>query len=324
MSSYLNELVDWSAGMNQTEKTGGHRSVKQSSAKLPPIRNKIDIEQSIRASKEHKKAAQSPGAPHSGMPVVEELERFKRDNSAMPDYYKAWDKFGKKLDDEESDEAPKQAINPAPIPEKQLSAEEMLQRTSGAAPNMAIVVKGGLRKQVSVAEEFKQQGNSYFVSLEFSAAIDCYNKCLRAIESQASSDAKAENEMRKVVFSNRAQAYLKLKVYSKAFDDASAALLIDSAHVKSIGRRGTAAFYLARYKQAQADFVRGIQLEPQNKTFAEYLARTASKLQKVRAEAYEKLNRRVVFTDLSLMGFEDEAHTVPIIELHLDQDQFKA
>jgi tetratricopeptide (TPR) repeat protein len=27
------------------------------------------------------------------MPVVEELEQFKRDNSAMPDYYKAWDKF---------------------------------------------------------------------------------------------------------------------------------------------------------------------------------------------------------------------------------------
>jgi len=31
---------------------------------------------------------------------VPELEKYKRDNTAMPDYYKAWDKFGKALDDE--------------------------------------------------------------------------------------------------------------------------------------------------------------------------------------------------------------------------------
>jgi len=34
---------------------------------------------------------------------VPELEKFKRDNSAMPDYYKAWDKMGKVLEDEDSD-----------------------------------------------------------------------------------------------------------------------------------------------------------------------------------------------------------------------------
>jgi tetratricopeptide (TPR) repeat protein len=31
----------------------------------------------------------------------------------------------------------------------------MMQRTSGAAPNTSIVIKGGLRKQVTMAEEFK-------------------------------------------------------------------------------------------------------------------------------------------------------------------------
>jgi len=39
------------------------------------------------------------------MPNVPELEKFKRDNTAMPDYYKAWDKFAKlaeKDDDEEN------------------------------------------------------------------------------------------------------------------------------------------------------------------------------------------------------------------------------
>jgi hypothetical protein len=61
--------------------------------------------------------------------------------------------------------------------------------------------------------------------------------------------------MRKVVLSNRAQAYLKLKVYQKAYVDASDALAIDKTHVKSVGRRGTAAFYLKKYKEAQIDFL---------------------------------------------------------------------
>ena len=59
-------------------------------------------------------------------------------------------------------------------------------------------------------------------------------------------------------------------------------------------------------------------LEPSNKTFEEYLKKTLEKLQKCKVEAYEKMNRRVVFTDLSLLGFEDEAVTIPLVELHLD------
>lgn len=99
-----------------------------------------------------------------------------------------------------------------------------MQRTSGAAPNTSIVVKGGLRKQVSLAEEFKTQGNSYFVSLEYSKAIDCYTRCLKAIEDFPTQNRAADFEMKKIVLSNRSQAYIKMKVFQKAFDDANAAL----------------------------------------------------------------------------------------------------
>jgi tetratricopeptide (TPR) repeat protein len=156
------------------------------------------------------------------MPNVPELDKFKRDSTAMPDYYKAWDKFGKALDELDEDEV-EEAKNPTAVsaPQPQ-SAAEMMARTSGAAPNTSIVIKGGLRKPVSVAEEFKQQGNSYFVSLEYSKAIDCYNKCLRAID-----DYGGDLEIKKLVLSNRAQAYIKLKVYNKAYEDAQDALSID-------------------------------------------------------------------------------------------------
>lgn len=82
-------------------------------------------------------------------------------------------------------------------------AAEMMARTSGAKPNTTMVIKGGLRKQVSVAEEFKQQGNSYFISLEYTKAIDCYNKCLKAIEDYPSADKAKDAEMKKLVLSNR-------------------------------------------------------------------------------------------------------------------------
>lgn len=64
--------------------------------------------------------------------------------------------------------------------------------------------------------------------------------------------------MRKLALSNRAQAYLKLKVYQKAYDDADGAIYIDQNHVKSIGRRGTAAFYLKKYRFALEDFFRAL------------------------------------------------------------------
>lgn len=66
------------------------------------------------------------------------------------------------------------------------------------------MIKGGLRKQVTLAEEFKSQGNSYFISLEYSKAIDCYNKCLKACDDLPDNNVEQAQEMRKVVLSNRA------------------------------------------------------------------------------------------------------------------------
>jgi hypothetical protein len=42
------------------------------------------------------------------------------------------------------------------------------------------------------------------------------------------------------------------------------------------------------------------------------------KLQQLKTEAYDKMQRRVVFTDLSEMGFDEDSMFVPVQELHLD------
>ena len=67
----------------------------------------------------------------------------------MPDYYKAWDKIGRELEEAEaSDDSDNndtgdqfKAKNPKFV-EDTRSTAEMFKPTSGAAPNTTIVVKG--------------------------------------------------------------------------------------------------------------------------------------------------------------------------------------
>ena len=62
-----------------------------------------------------------------------------------------------------------------------------------------------------------------------------------------------------------------------------------------------------------------MQLEPASTQFAEYLKKTLERLEKIKLESYEKMKRRVVFTDLTSMGFEEHAVICPITELQLDE-----
>jgi len=226
----------------------------------------------------------------------------------MPDYYKAWDKIARENDSENSDEDTGDATkakNPK-FREEDKSTAEMFKPTSGAAPNTPIVVKGARMNQLSFAEECKIQGNSYFLSLDYSKAIECYTKCLKNIDKDAAM-IQGPLEMKMLVLSNRSQAYLKLKAYAKAFDDANQALQIDPNHVKSVGRRGTANYYLGRVKQAKIDFIKAVKLDPTNIGFLEYIKKADERLQRIRSEALEKIERRVMFTDLDEIGFDEHS-----------------
>lgn len=112
---------------------------------------------------------------------------------------------------------------------------------------------------------------------------------------------------------------MKLKAYTKAYEDADNALKIDSSHFKSLGRRGTANYYLGKVKQAKIDFIGALKSDPQNIGFLEYIKKCDERLQKIKNEALEKIERRVMFTDLEEMGFEEHSRRVPVHEMRLDQ-----
>ena len=141
--------------------------------------------------------------------------KFKRDVSAMPDYYKAWDNFDveKALDSEDEEEKNKTTGKITyKEPEPVRSQADMMRLTSGAKPNTKIVIKGGTQALNADAEHLKSQGNSYFQSMDYGNAAESYTRCLTRLALD-DSDTPTTRDMQKIVLSNRAQSYLKLKKY---------------------------------------------------------------------------------------------------------------
>ena len=179
---------------------------------LPPIRNKVEIEKM--KEKKKKQIFDKEEVAANSKKVAENAKPLKRDITPMFDYYKAWDKFAKKEEDNlakdqdsGSDAEIIEAKNPVAKEQKApLTQAEMMQRTSGAKPGTKIVIKGGSVKKSGQADQLKLQGNAFFMSLEYEKAIDCYTRCFPHIP-------ESDHLLRTVVFSNRAQCYIKLKKY---------------------------------------------------------------------------------------------------------------
>ena len=189
LHSMVDDLADWSEEITAKEKTRSKQTgqAKAASKPLPPIRNRIDIRNSLAAS-ERQASQQETSTAKPGNKKNELFDKVKRDNTPMPDYYKAWDKIGREIDDLDSSDEDTGDATRAKNPkfrEENKSQMEMFKPTTGAAPNTSIVVKGARQQQISFAEECKLQGNAYFVSLDYSKAIECYSRCLKNIDKDA-------------------------------------------------------------------------------------------------------------------------------------------
>lgn len=147
--------------------------------------------------------------------------------------------------------------------------------------------------------------------------------------------------MRCVVYSNRAQCYLKLKKYEQAFMDADKALEYDANHLKSVQRRGTAAYYTKRYRQARRDFMRALKIE-HSPHILDYLTKVQEQILKSKAAACEQIKRKALFDSgvnffdlertrgdaddakrLGMAAFKNASERIEVVEMNLDEDQIR-
>jgi hypothetical protein len=80
-------------------------------------------------------------------------------------------------------------------------------------------------------DQLKQKGNEYFIAKDFRNAVDLYSQALALC---------TDNDVRKVLLTNRSAAKLGLENYPDAVQDAKDALEIDPSHIKAYYRKAAA------------------------------------------------------------------------------------
>jgi len=113
--------------------------------------------------------------------------------------------------------------------------------------------------------------------------VECYS---RAIKTE-----KIEPDLKLLLHSNRAQAYINLKRYKEAETDCTVALQIDPNHAKSLHRRGVARYYLRDLREAKKDLEKSLQLA-QNPEIKGEIENAEKEIDKVRYEQIARMMER--------------------------------
>ncbi|XP_030045516.1 protein unc-45 homolog A isoform X2 [Microcaecilia unicolor] len=145
-----------------------------------------------------------------------------------------------------------------PIADKEEMAEHAKGRPVPRSPNEC--EEGYSASDSVTAGYLREEGNKFFKSGDYKAAVSCYTKAIKL----------SKDRMDKaVLYRNRAACYLKLEDYLKAEADATQAIEVDGGDVKALFRRSQALEKLGQLKKASTDLQRCLSLEPKNKVFQE-------------------------------------------------------
>ncbi|XP_065644364.1 tetratricopeptide repeat protein 12 isoform X2 [Hydra vulgaris] len=110
---------------------------------------------------------------------------------------------------------------------------------------------------------WKEKGNKHFVQNENTDAVRCYSEAIQLVPDNI------------VHYTNRAQAYLKLKQYGEALNDCDTALKLDKRSVKALVLKGRTLGSLKNFDQALTIFNKVLAIDPkQTKMINNYIDET--------------------------------------------------
>lgn len=92
------------------------------------------------------------------------------------------------------------------------------------------------------ATELKNKGNDAFKKQDYATALDFYSQAIELNDKEPS------------LYTNRAQAHIKLESYGYAVADADKAIALDSNNVKAYYRRATANTSILKHREALRDW----------------------------------------------------------------------
>ena len=131
------------------------------------------------------------------------------------------------------------------------------------------------------ALEEKDLGTLAWNEGDYKRAIDHFTKAL--------STSNVEPALQLVLYSNRSAAYLKLKNYAEAIQDAEKCIDVDASWIKGYTRKGDALYASGKLKEASAAYSAGLKKDPNDKTLLEKSAQlnaSLAKASKARVSGY--------------------------------------
>ncbi|XP_044738856.1 RNA polymerase II-associated protein 3-like [Chrysoperla carnea] len=121
-----------------------------------------------------------------------------------------------------------------------------------------------MKKQRAYVE--KENGNKFVKNQNWTEAVKCYTKAIKAYDSDP------------VFYANRALCYLKLKEFVNAEIDCTNSLRLDSTYVKALQRRAAARIQLTQLNEALKDLTKVMELEPNNRESLSEITKLKAKL----------------------------------------------
>lgn len=121
-------------------------------------------------------------------------------------------------------------------------------------------------ERLRMAEEFKNDGNTFFKSGDYEKAIESYTMSLSLDTSNA------------VFAANRAMAYMKIKKYREAEEDCTRALKHDPSYEKALFRRAQCRNELGKLEGAENDFKAVLKMNPKNREAKKTLEKINNRL----------------------------------------------
>ncbi|XP_074072797.1 tetratricopeptide repeat protein 12 isoform X2 [Macrotis lagotis] len=158
------------------------------------------------------------------------------------------------------------------------------------------------KENKSLANAFKEKGNEAFLKGDYRMAVQHYTEGLKKLKDM------------EVLYTNRAQAYIKLEEYEKALVDCEWALKCDQNSTKAYFHMGKAHLALKNYSMSRQCYEKILEINPKLKT------QVKDSLNKVNQQEKIELQEKVALQELE-SGKEEAVTTKNLLQALSNPDQ---
>lgn len=232
----------------------------------------------------------------------ENIANNKKENRIKATEYSKWDKY------DADTEALKIDLDEERAKEEVERMNKINLKKSKDLPDIISdekVDKYTIVEKEALALQFKDRGNDYYRSKEYSEAVREYSQCIQILPSATA-------------YNNRAMCYLKLQNYKKSLEDCDSCLQIEPDNKKALLRKGQALLGLDNKNEAYEVYKKIVSIDPSNTTAQNNI----NDLKKQLGDIAPKTATRISIIEEDSTSTKEQKHTKTIVSTPTTTKQY--